>query len=140
MGQALHRLGGRRLLALGAAAALTAIISSAAAGSNGNGSGNDRLARINHIVVIYEENHSFDNLYGGWEGVNGLASADAAHTSQVKQNGSLFACLLQNDVNLANKLPASCNDTSGTPATTTTEANYAFTSHLTNAPFQIDAY
>ena len=31
------------------------------------------LAKMNHIVVIYEENHSFDNLYGGWEGVNGLA-------------------------------------------------------------------
>ena len=30
------------------------------------------LGKVNHIVVIYEENHSFDNLYGGWEGVNGL--------------------------------------------------------------------
>ena len=29
------------------------------------------LDKIKHIVVIYEENHSFDNLYGGWEGVNG---------------------------------------------------------------------
>ena len=38
------------------------------------------LDKIKHIVVIYEENHSFDNLYGGWEGVNGLANADAAHT------------------------------------------------------------
>ena len=36
------------------------------------------LSKINHIVVIYEENHSFDNLYGGWEGVNGLRNADAA--------------------------------------------------------------
>ena len=24
-----------------------------------------------HLVVIYEENHSFDNLYGGWGSVNG---------------------------------------------------------------------
>ena len=24
----------------------------------------DRLHRSNHIVVIYQENHSFDNLYG----------------------------------------------------------------------------
>ena len=32
----------------------------------------DRLHRSNHIVVIYQENHSFDNLYGGWEGVRGL--------------------------------------------------------------------
>ena len=40
------------------------------------------LNAINHIVVIYEENHSFDNLYGGWEGVNGLAAADATYGVQ----------------------------------------------------------
>src|SRR5258706_16222297 len=34
-------------------------------------SGSNRLGAINHIVVIYEENHSFDNLYGGWGGGNG---------------------------------------------------------------------
>ena len=28
----------------------------------------DRMDRVDHIVVIYQENHSFDNLYGGWEG------------------------------------------------------------------------
>src|SRR4051794_20804020 len=38
-------------------------------GSASSGAGSDRLARIQHIVVIYEENHSFDNLYGSWEGV-----------------------------------------------------------------------
>ena len=37
--------------------------------------------------MIYEENHSFDNLYGGWEGVRGLADADAAHTTQLGQTG-----------------------------------------------------
>src|SRR3954452_15047584 len=26
---------------------------------------------VGHVVVIYEENHSFDNLDGGWEGVRG---------------------------------------------------------------------
>ena len=35
-----------------------------------------------HLVVIYEENHSFDNLYGGWGRVDGQhvdgARADAA--------------------------------------------------------------
>ncbi|HZO61595.1 MAG TPA: alkaline phosphatase family protein, partial [Gaiellaceae bacterium] len=41
------------------------------------------FAKIKHIVVIYEENHSFDNLYGGWEGVNGLSSATAAQSTQV---------------------------------------------------------
>ena len=128
-----------RIVVPAALASLLALTALPAAGSQSDG-GQSPLAKINHIVVIYEENHSFDNLYGGWEGVNGLASADAAHTLQVKQDGSVFACLMQNDVNLANQQPASCNDTSGTPATTTTQANYPFTSHFTNAPFQIDAY
>src|SRR6266699_5373968 len=128
-----------RIVVPAALVSVLALTALPAAGSESDG-GQSPLGKINHIVVIYQENHSFDNLYGGWEGVNGLASADAAHKLQIKQDGSFFACLLQNDVNLANKLPASCNDTSGTPATTTTPANYAFTSHFTNAPFQIDAY
>ena len=37
-------------------------------------------SRVDHIVVIYQENHSFDNLYGRWEGVRGLRDADRAHT------------------------------------------------------------
>ena len=71
-----------------------------ARGAASNGHGSDRLARINHIVVIYQENHSFDNLYGSWEGVNGLSSAPPARTVQVSQAGVQFSCLQQNDVNL----------------------------------------
>jgi phospholipase C len=90
------------------------------------------LAKIRHIVVIYQENHSFDNLYGGWEGVNGRANADSAHTSQVGQAGVAYDCLLQNDFSLTSPpLKADCVD-----ATTST----GFTSHFPNAPFQIDAY
>lgn len=33
------------------------------------------LDRINHIIVIYQENWSFDSLYGQFPGVNGLANA-----------------------------------------------------------------
>ena len=92
----------------------------------------DPLSQIGHIVVIYEENHSFDNLYGGWEGVNGLSSADPAHTIQVNQAGNPFACLWQNDVNLSSPpLPSMCTDsTTGT----------AFTSAFGNEPFTIDQY
>src|SRR5262245_55540021 len=104
MTQVLHRLGGRRLLALASVLALAAVVNSAAAGSSGNGSGDDRLQRINHIVVIYEENHSFDNLYGGWEGVNGRDNA-AGHITQVDQAGHPFSCLPQNDANLSNAVP-----------------------------------
>jgi acid phosphatase len=96
------------------------------------GAGADRLSRIQHIVVIYQENHSFDNLYGGWEGVNGLHSAPLSHTVQVNQAGTPFTCLLQNDVNLTSPpLPATCADsTTGT----------TFSSHFANAPFTIDDY
>src|SRR4051795_2016297 len=94
------------------------------------------LGKVNHIVVIYEENHSFDNLYGGWEGVNGLSGADAAHTTQVNEAGNPYTCLKQNDANLqdASRFPRTCSDaTAGTPGG-------PFTSAFTNAPFTIDHY
>src|SRR4030081_1495299 len=122
-----------RIIVPAAVASLLALSALPAAGS-GSDRGGSQLEKINHIVVIYQENHSFDNLYGSWPGVNGLADASAAHTLQIKQNGTVFACLLQNDVNLAGIQPASCADTTGTPA------NTAFTSHFRNQPFQIDAY
>src|SRR5215470_10423857 len=69
------------------------------------------LSKIQHIVVIYQENHSFDNLYGGWEGVNGVSTGDAAHTTQIGQSGTAYACLKQNDVNLTSPpLSATCSD------------------------------
>ena len=89
-----------------------------------------KLAKIKHIVVIYEENHSFDNLYGGWEGVNGLRFAEPLLTTQVSQAGTPYRCLLQVDVNLASPpQPADCTDR--TTATT-------FTSHFRNTWFLID--
>ncbi len=36
------------------------------------------LNRVNHVVVIYLENHSFDNLYGSFSGADGLANAGSA--------------------------------------------------------------
>lgn len=102
-------------------------ISSVQASNADNG-----LSTINHIVVVYEENHSFDNLYGGWEGVNGRANADAANTIQVGQGGLAYTCLLQKDVNLTSPpLPADCTD-----STTAT----SFSSHFPNQPFSIEAF
>jgi acid phosphatase len=108
------------LTVLGAASAVSAQASR----------GDDQLSKINHIVVIYEENHSFDNLYGGWEGVNGRANADAAHTTQLDEAGTPYACLLQNDVNL----------TSPPLLVTCTDALHGIASHFTNEPFSIEAY
>src|SRR5690242_4162843 len=90
------------------------------------------LDRIGHVVVVYQENHSFDNLYGGWEGVRGLKDADPAHTTQVSQDGTPYDCLLQNDVNLTSPpLEATCTDD-------TTDT--AFSSRFPNAPFTIDDF
>jgi acid phosphatase len=130
------RLTYRRPLALCAAAALALAVPAVAA-AHGSGHGHDNhhgkgLRGVQRIVVIYEENHSFDNLYGGWEGVSGLRRADPAHTTQVNQAGAPFTCLLQNDVNLATpQLSATCHD-----ATTATP----FDSHFTNNPFTIDEF
>jgi acid phosphatase len=115
------------------------------------------LGIYQHLVVIYEENHSFDNLYGLWgdvngQHVNGLADADAAHTVQVAQNGDPYHCLKQLDVNLNTDFHGSaspafppntlsvrpeCNPETVTfPNGTTT----TYTSHFPNAPFEIDPY
>jgi acid phosphatase len=92
--------------------------------------------QIDHIVVIYEENHSFDNLFGGWEGVTGLD--DATPQPQVAPDGNPLPCLPQNDVNLipSPELPATCNGT----ANTATGSNLTINSAFANAPFRIDDY
>src|SRR5215470_15349768 len=40
------------------------------------------LRPIKHIIVIYQENWSFDSLYGLFPGANGLANASAASLNQ----------------------------------------------------------
>jgi phospholipase C len=116
--------------ALAVAAAATAAVSAGTNGPGANRPGASPLDRIDHIVVIYEENHSFDNLYGGWEGVNGRGNADPAHTTQVDQQGDAYACLKQNDVNLTSPpLPVTCTD-----------AAHAFSSAFPNTWFTIDDF
>ena len=50
------------------------------------------LQKVQHVVVIYGENRSFDNLYGTFPGANGLASA-AATMPQMDRDGSLLSML-----------------------------------------------
>src|SRR5713101_6307475 len=52
------------------------------------------LQKINHLVVIYQENWSFDSLYGRFPGANGMDNAGAAAT-QVDKNGEPYATLPQ---------------------------------------------
>ena len=90
-----------------------------------------------HLVVIYEENHSFDNLYGRWGKVNGqrvdgIGAATATAKRQVAQDGSAYGCLLQVDVNLTAPSPLSsrCQDS----------AHGVSDSHFGNHPFLVDRY
>jgi acid phosphatase len=113
------------------------LTSAAASGSGHSDPGPKVFGQYRHIVVIYEENHSFDNLYGGWgsvsgQPVDGLASADQLHTTQVAQNGDAYGCLLQDDVNLASPTPLA--------TTCVDSAHGVAASAFTNDPFTIDNY
>jgi acid phosphatase len=106
-----------------------AFLPAAASASSSKGGS---LAKVKHIVVVYQENHSFDNLYGRWEGVRGLGHAPASRTRQINQAGAPYDCLKQNDVNLTSP-PLSVRCTDATTAT-------PFSSHFFNRPFTIDRY
>ena len=76
--------------------------------ANAEGSGEREigaLGRINHLVVIYDENRSFDNLYGGFEDANGLSEASATSKTQIDvTTGQPYTgCLPQTDPNLVGK-------------------------------------
>ena len=103
----------RGLLSIAALAAL--LLGSGAATATSSHVSTPHTARTlpggyRHLVVIYQENHSFDNLYGHWgrvhgRWVRGLAGATAAHRTQVAQDGTPYGCLPQNDVNLTSPAP-----------------------------------
>jgi acid phosphatase len=122
----------RRTLAVASVAVLGLTLAvPPSAASAGDHSGSDS---IKHLVVIYEENHSFDNLFGGWEGVNGIGRANASgHVTQQAADGSTLPCLPQNDVNLTSPTPL--------PATCQGSVNgVSVDSAFANKPFLIDNY
>src|SRR5207237_786447 len=77
------------------------------------------LEKIQHIVVVYAENRSFDNLYGMFPGANGIANATSAQYTQVDNDGKPLP-----------HLP---------PVWKGKTADTAFPSDLPNRPFRIDA-
>jgi acid phosphatase len=139
-----HRAGrsSKVLITIVAALALTlAPMASASAAKTGP------LGTYKHIVIIYEENHSFDNLYGNWGSVDGQhvvgrADADAAHTTQVAWDGTPYACMLQKDVNLTTPPLAASTTPDCSAASVTLEDGSVlpFASHFGNAPYNIDQY
>ena len=77
------------------------------------------LSRIDHIVVIYAENRSFDNLYGMFPGASGIADATPAQYTQLDVDGRPLP-----------HLP---------PVWKGNQADPAFPRELPNRPFRIDA-
>lgn len=51
------------------------------------------IKKINHVVVVYMENHSFDNLYGEFKGANGIRNLKAGDFIQVDENGEPYKFL-----------------------------------------------
>jgi phospholipase C len=85
------------------------------------------LERINHIIVIYLENRSFDNLYGLFPGANGISAAGTAAV-QVDKNGRPFEYLPPVlNTNLA--------DADGQPV-----VDRRFPLNLANGPFRAEPY
>src|SRR5213596_757546 len=85
------RIVGAAVAAVGVAAT-TAAWSGSAAGQNKPDTA--ALGHFKHLVVIYEENHSFDNLFGGWGAVDGAAvdgigsAGYAEHATQTNRAGT----------------------------------------------------
>ena len=48
---------------------------------------------VQHIIVIYAENRSFDHLYGLFPGANGIANATPEQYIQVDRDGTTLAHL-----------------------------------------------
>ena len=76
------------------------------------------IEKIQHILVIYAENRSFDNLYGLFPGANGIANATSAQYTQVDNDGKTLA-----------HLP---------PVWKGKDPDPAFPKDLPNRPFRID--
>jgi acid phosphatase len=95
---------------------VVAVVSGCAAPPSADRAG---LSKIDHIVVIYAENRSFDNLYGLFPGANGIANATPAQYTQVDRDGKPFMTL--------------------PPVWKGKEADPAFPRDLPNKPFRIDA-
>src|SRR5256885_13531635 len=79
----------------------------------------DGLSRIEHIVVLYAENRSFDHLFGLFPGAEGIAQATADQKTQVDHDGNPLPYL--------------------PPVYVQGKPSAAFPETLPNGPFRIDA-
>lgn len=99
-------------------ALLFTVLLAGCAGTTTKSSAN-RLDGIEHIIIIYAENRSFDHLYGLFPGANGIAQATPEQYIQIDHNGQPFTELPTIPASKDGKQPA-------------------INVKLPNKPFQID--
>ncbi|WP_394824264.1 alkaline phosphatase family protein [Pendulispora albinea] len=63
------------------------------------------LSNVGHVVVIFLENHSFDNLYGSYPGAEGLSSPTAKIPQINSDTGQPYATLPQANPQIPEGLP-----------------------------------
>lgn len=82
----------------------------------------DASKKIKYLIIIYQENWSFDSLYGQFPGVNGIANASIQSLEQVDAKGipytKLPPCIINKTKNPYLQIPQ----------------------NLPNAPFDLQAY
>jgi phospholipase C len=84
----------RPLLVVAALVAVAALAGcSSFPGSQASG-GEAAVQRVKHVVVIFAENHSFDNLYGLYPGADGIANATPEQMTQLDHDGTALKELI----------------------------------------------
>ena len=53
------------------------------------------FGKINHLIVLYQENWSFDSLYGYFPGADGIKNASSTALQQVNKDGKPYTTLPQ---------------------------------------------
>lgn len=85
---------------------LTAFMGACTSISHAPTPANATIAKINHVVVIYLENRSFDNLYGEFPAADGIVGLSADKYQQVDSIGIPYSTLPQApDSKLPSTLP-----------------------------------
>ena len=87
----------------------------------------DALSNIDHIIVIYQENWTFDGLYGSFPGANNLSKASTASTTQIDRlNGNSLLAengqAYNNPAFVPSGAPATTAQTTNPPPPLTTDA------------------
>jgi phospholipase C len=100
---------------------VAAVVAGCAASPSEGQAAGDVRARIDHIVVIFQENRSFDNVFGLFPGADGLSNSRSA-PPQVDRDGRVYRTLPQ-PIDTSKRPPA---------------PDLRFPPDLPNAPFLID--